>query len=233
MMSVVLPCHQIWPWRRWGSLNALRRKPPTWRLAPSPPPSPSQRQPWHPAPAADRTAPRLLPSPPKLRTSCQCPRTDPGRSPLQRRWHCPIRAAGIPSSSCPAFSPGTPVRSPNETRTAPLWKPLQPVSRCLPSTKPPQPARVMETSHCPGHPCTSAGVTVKPAALRLPLKEQWGSCISNEKPFKSQSKGSWSSLQEIPNLHAQHGVQQRDAYIPASVLTHRSLCFSSKLRVSA
>lgn len=121
------PSQQTWPWRKSGSTSVPRKKPPTWRLAPSPLPSPSQRRPCHPAPAAALTAPRPRRSPQKPQSSCRCQKSVPGRNPPPRPWPCPIRAAGIQSSNCPAFSPGTPVHSQNESGAVPLVNPPRPV----------------------------------------------------------------------------------------------------------
>lgn len=101
-------------------MSVQHRRPPTWRLAPSPLPSPSQRPRCHPAPAVDLTAPRPRPSPLRLPSSCQCQRSVRERSQLRRPWPCRIQAAGIRSSNCPAFSPGTPARSLNESAAVPL-----------------------------------------------------------------------------------------------------------------
>ena len=165
------PSQQTWPWRKSGSTSVPRKKPPTWRLAPSPLPSPSQRRPCHPAPAAALTAPRPRRSPQKPQSSCRCQKSVPGRNPPPRPWPCPIRAAGIQSSNCPAFSPGTPVHSQNESGAVPLVNPPRPVDEWrMPAAQhipqfPPQLAEVKETFRCPADSSPFsrlAGVTAKP-----------------------------------------------------------------------
>lgn len=127
---------QTWLWRKLESMNVPHKRPPTWRLAPSHLPSPSQRPLFHPAPAVDLTVPRPLPSPQKPPSFWQCQKSVPGRSQLPRPWPCLIQAAEIPSSSFPAFSPGTPIRSLNESEAVPLVNALDLwiSGQCLPST---------------------------------------------------------------------------------------------------
>lgn len=163
-------------------MSVPHRRPLTWRLAPSPLPSPSQRPRCHPAHAAALTAPPPRLSPLKLLSSFRCQRSVPERSPLRRPWPYPIRGAEIPSSNCPAFSPGTPARSLNESTAVPLANDLDLwISRgWLPSTShnaphTPQPRQlkwsrlftVLVIPAPPTPPQQTPGVTGKPTAQCL------------------------------------------------------------------
>lgn len=164
---------QTWLWRKSESMSVPHRKPPTRRLAPSPQPSPSQRQPWHPAPAMDPTVLHPLPCPLKPQISWHHQKSVLGRSQLRRPWPFRIQAAGIHSSNYQASSPGTPVRSQNESRAIPLVNAVRPVDQWrMPAQHipqmPPQPAEVKETFHCPGDPSTPSS----PPSADFPVLQQ-------------------------------------------------------------
>ena len=223
-------------------MSAPHRRPPTSRSAPSPPPSPSPRPPCRPAPAAALTAPRPPPSPPRPPSSCRCPRTVPGRSPPLRPWRCPTPGAGIPSSNCPASSPGTPAPSQNESG----------------ELEHPWPVRPVEDA-CPAHPTTTT--PSPPAAswregelftvLVLQQSQQLLGCTGTDRlqqkgprgrkgvvrPIESQS--SWEAPHSPPcppensrRYDSDSGVQlvrASVAYIPENVLSRGSISlFSSK-----
>lgn len=96
------------------------------------------------------------------------------------------------------------------------------------STTCPRPAWVKEVFYCPGHPWTSAGVTAKPALLRLPEQAQAGSSIPTAKPSKvlwSTQESKQRQLQLRRNtLHCVSVSMESNkvAYIPASVSTYRA-----------
>lgn len=173
----MVPSQQTWPWRKSGSTSVPHKRPPTWRLELSRLPSPSQRPPCHPARVAALTAPHPLPSPRKPPSSCPCQRSVPGRNRLRRLWPFQIRAAGIPSSNCPAFSPGTPVRSQNESRTAP------PVNALDLSVK----------DACPAHP------TMPPSASWSEgdfLKLRWAQPLQQTRRCYSSATSSQTAFKE-------------------------------------
>lgn len=204
-IEVSIPFPQTWPWRKSESTSAPRRKPPTWRSAASPPPSPSQRPRFPPAPAAAPAAPRPPPSPQKPPSSCRCRRSAPGRSPPRRPWPCRIRAGGTRSSSCPASFPGTPARSRNEGRAAPLVKP-PPRSPCgpaedawaaRPTTSPSASWSEAETLHRPGDPsplsrladCYSQSLQ-PPTGSLMSIAKRPARCKGTARPIES-NKSSW------------------------------------------
>lgn len=111
----------------------------------------------------------------------------------------------------PSFFSWNSSPQPEWERGGPTGERPRPVEDACPAhpTKPPQPAEVKETFHCPGDPSPLsrlASVTEKPTALRLPLQVQTGSLISTAKsparcngkvhPIESLTKADSSTMHQ-------------------------------------